>query len=134
MKVVVDCNVLISAGINNKGTCRQLISEVARNHEVFLSHEILDEYLRTIAKPHLSRHREKLHVVMELILREATFIRPISCLFRLPDPDDEIYLATALTVKADVLVTGNKKHFPLPRYGDVLILRPREFLDSIKSL
>ena len=103
MKVVVDCNVLISAGINNKGTCRQFISEVARNH-------------------------------MELILREATFIRPISCLFRLPDPDDEIYLATALTVKADVLVTGNKKHFPLPRYGDVLILRPREFLDSIKSL
>jgi predicted nucleic acid-binding protein len=48
--------------------------------------------------------------------------------FGLSDPDDEIYLATALAGRADVLITGNIRHFPAPRYGPIAILGPADFL------
>ena len=48
--------------------------------------------------------------------------------FGLTDPDDEVYLATALAGRADVLITGNIRHFPAPRYGQIAILGPADFL------
>ncbi|QWR77079.1 hypothetical protein [Candidatus Magnetomonas plexicatena] len=43
MRVVLDCNVIISAGLNN-GTCMELIEEVVLHHQLFLSQGIVDEY------------------------------------------------------------------------------------------
>lgn len=52
--------------------------------------------------------------------------RPDDSKYVLPDRDDNIYLA--LSVKADYLVTGNKKDFPEQLYSKVKIVSPREFL------
>ena len=41
---------------------------------------------------------------------------------------DEIYPATA-TAGGAVLITGNSRDFTEPRYGPVVILSPRAFLD-----
>jgi hypothetical protein len=53
--------------------------------------------------------------------------------FGLHDPDDEIYLATALAGRAEVLITGNIRHFPRPRYGSIAILRAGAFLSATVS-
>jgi len=47
----------------------------------------------------------------------------------LPDPQDRIYLDAAISARADVLITGNKKHFPQAAYDRVHGVSPREFLD-----
>ena len=43
MRVVLDCNVPVSAARTN-GTCREVIDRVVRRHEIVLSEPILSEY------------------------------------------------------------------------------------------
>ncbi|MBF0318696.1 MAG: putative toxin-antitoxin system toxin component, PIN family [Nitrospirae bacterium] len=129
MRVILDCNVLISAGLN-AGTCRDLIDEVILKHQLFLSHSIIAEYERVIKRFELNPMATKIFgETVPAILEVATIVEPLESYFKLTDHDDEIYLATALSAKADVIITGNKKHFPFDEYKGVKILSPREFLD-----
>ena len=43
MRVVLDCNVLVSAA-RIDGACREVIDRVVRQHEIVLSAPILSEY------------------------------------------------------------------------------------------
>lgn len=132
MRVILDCNVIISAGLN-AGTCRCLIDEVLLKHQLFLSQEIITEYYRVIPRFGFNANAtKKFNEIIPVILEMSIIIEPLAHSFNLVDPDDEIYLATALAAKADVLITGNKKHFPLEEYGEVKIASPREFLNLTK--
>ena len=62
------------------------------------------------------------------IERLALIVEPADIVFGLRDPDDEVYLATAMAGSA-VLITGNTRDFTEPRYGSVEILSPRTFVD-----
>ncbi|KWT94603.1 putative toxin-antitoxin system toxin component, PIN family [Candidatus Magnetominusculus xianensis] len=129
MRVILDCNILISAGLN-AGTCRDLIDEVLLKHSLFLSHKIITEYYRIISRFELNvKATEKFNEIIPIFLKVATIVEPLEQSFNLIDMDDEIYLATALSAKADVIITGNKKHFPFDEYKGVRIVSPREFLD-----
>ena len=57
-------------------------------------------------------------------------IAPQPCPVRLPDSDDEIYLAVALGAEVDAIITGNKKHFPEKKCRDIRIITPRQFLSA----
>jgi len=47
----------------------------------------------------------------------------------LPDADDNMFLEVALSSKAEVIITGNKKHFPRGICGKIKVVSPREFLE-----
>jgi putative PIN family toxin of toxin-antitoxin system len=132
MRVVIDCNVLISAGISKGGTCGKVLEEVIRHHEWYFSHPTLQEFLSVIQYPHLKRYKRKLKALEKAYREAAIEIKPDPTPIDLPDPDDAVYLQTAATARADVVITGNKKHFPPNEYRGILILSPSEFLDSIQ--
>ena len=44
------------------------------------------------------------------------------------DPDDDAVLATALSGGAECIVTGDKDLLVLQRHGNVVILKPAEFV------
>jgi putative PIN family toxin of toxin-antitoxin system len=111
MKVVLDCNVFVSAAIS-RSTCRQLLDEVARFHALFYSRETLQEFLTVMKYTHLRPYYPRAKKIIKMVLRLGVEVRPAGEPIELPDPDDAIYLQTALAAKADVLVTGNRKHFP----------------------
>ena len=46
----------------------------------------------------------------------------------LPDRDDEPFLEAVLAVNDTVLVTGNKKDFPLPSGSRIFVFAPGEFI------
>ena len=52
----------------------------------------------------------------------------------LPDPDDEPFLAVALTASADFLVTGNSAHYPRDKRRGCAVLTPAEFMKHWKNL
>jgi len=130
MKVVIDCNVVISAGLTN-GICRKIIYELIESHDNILSLEILREY-NTVAKRRkfLSVQNNLLSLIYALSWN-AHFVSPSPWSFQLPDPDDQIYLDTAFAGEAEVIITGNKKHFPEANYNDMQMVPPREFLDMV---
>lgn len=128
MKVVLDCNVIIGAGCKPGGKCYRVIREILLNHRCIVSKEILEEYRITINKPKLRKHRESIEMIADRLEKVAEEVTAGAIPFKLADADDEIYLATAITAKADILLTGDLAHFPDPYYGTVRILRPHEFL------
>ncbi len=130
MRVVLDCNVVISAA-RAIGVCGDVIVEASRNHVIVLSAPILYEYQAVASRPKHDYYRESLFAIIKEIEKVAIVVKPAETLFGIRDPDDEVYLATAVAGGA-VLVTGNTRDFTEPKYGPVEILSPRAFLDRIK--
>lgn len=128
MRLVLDCNVVIAAGIT-EGTCRRVVSEAARRHTILLSGEILAEYRSVAARAKFRHQREVLDAIIATIAEAATRVNPADVPVRLADHDDEVYLGTAVAGGANALVTGNTRHFPDGVYGEIAILTPRQFLD-----
>lgn len=50
------------------------------------------------------------------------------------DPKDDYLIAYALVGEADYLVTGDKSHLlPIKKIGEVQILNPKQFIETISS-
>ena len=130
MKVVIDCNIVVSAALAG-GACRKAIYEAIRHHEIVLSDPIIDEYLAVSRRPKHAHYRDHLLSIISHIEMAAIMVDPANVVFGISDPDDEVYLATAVAGDA-VVVTGNSKDFTKPKYGPVEIFSPRAFLDRIK--
>ena len=94
MRVVIDCNVLVSAA-RSGGVCGKVIIEAMRNHGVVLSEPIVDEYGAIAGRLAHARYRDGLLAIIAELEQVAVFVEPADVAFGLRDPDDEIYLATA---------------------------------------
>ena len=127
MRVVLDCNVLVSAARIN-GTCREVIDRVVRHHEIVLSEPVLSEYEAVAGRRSQAPYRDAMKTVIGEIERLAVRVEPAGIVFGLRDPDDEVYLASA-TAGGAVLITGNTRDFTEARYGAVEVWSPRAFLD-----
>ena len=57
MRVVLDCNVVVSAA-RVDGTCREVIDRVIRGHEIVVSGPNLSEYLTIARRPSQAPYRE----------------------------------------------------------------------------
>ena len=129
MKVVIDCNVLVSAA-RSGGVCGRVIVEAVRRHEVVLSDPIVDEYEMVAGRLSHAPYRDSLRTLIRELEQVAIVVEPAKVVFGLNDPDDEVYLATAMAGDA-VLITGNRRDFTEPRYGPVEVFSPRAFLDRL---
>lgn len=129
MRVVIDCNVLVSAA-RSGGTCAEVVIEAVRDHEVVLSGPMVDEYREIAERSAHAAYRNGILAIVGELERVATAVEPADAAFGLRDPDDEVYLATA-TAGGAVPITGNSRDFTEPRYGPVVILSPHTFLDRV---
>lgn len=117
MRVVLDCNVLISAGRTN-GTCRKVVRKSIRHHEIVISEQILFEYIDVIDRNRTCPFYSTLKSLYEEIEHLAVVVKPVNLESSLSDSSDEVYLATATAGEA-ALITGNKNDFTEPLYGQV---------------
>jgi len=127
MKTVLDCNVIISAGLTD-GVCRKVVKNVLDKHINFISDPILLEYKNVIDRKKFYNVRNQLFSILEIVCELSEWIQPQNYNITLPDGDDLIYLNTALTAKVDYLITGNIKDFPQQQYQAVEIVTPAAFL------
>lgn len=75
MLVVLDCNVLISAGLTD-GTCRAVIREVAAQHRCVLSQEIFAEYQEVTARPKFASLQTAFARLLVLLESVSVFVEP----------------------------------------------------------
>ena len=127
MRVVLGCNVLVSAA-RTDGVRRAALLMAVGRHEVVLSEPIIDEYRTVGARPRHRPYRATASALTEMLVRVAVIVEPADTSFGLDDPDDEVYLATALSGGAEILVTGDRRHFPASSYGPIEVLTPAAFL------
>lgn len=129
MKAVIDCNVLISAGLTN-GACRRVLIHALVNHELYASEEILLEFIQVAKREKLKKYWPTLEALIVGFADCALCIDLEPFPYTLPDKDDEKYLFTALLAKADLLITGNAKDFPDEKYEDTRVISPRDYIDA----
>lgn len=127
MIVVLDCNIIVSAGTKD-GFVRHILGRIIEKHEIIVSAGILDEYERVARYPKFSSQASSSMLeTIEAIEGCARFVDPSTCEFALPDPEDINYIEAAISGGADFLITGNAKHFPDGRYGVARVVTAREF-------
>lgn len=129
MRVVIDCNVVVS-GARSRGVCGDVLVEALHRHRVVLADDIVHEYRIVAARPRHAAYRDALFEIVGELERAALFVEPADVVFGLRDPHDEVYLQTA-AVAGDALVTGNRRDFVQPVYGPINVFSPRRFLDEV---
>jgi uncharacterized protein len=136
MKVVLDTNILASGAISATGTVSN-IADAWRSGQVLVivSAPLLDELERTFQKPYFRRYLTDTQSsrFMMLLQRRAT-VSPITVSVQgiATHPEDDLILATAVSGKANYLVTGDIKLQQVGTYHRVRILSPRRFLETLK--
>jgi uncharacterized protein len=130
---VIDTNVLVSAALTSGGTC-DLIVRAAVDGRIRLSWStpVLVEYREVLSR---SKFKFTPQVVTALlsVFGERDQVNPRSLHVRLPDPDDEIFLAAAMATPDQILITGNAAHFPADPCAPVRILTPSQALELLAN-
>jgi putative PIN family toxin of toxin-antitoxin system len=132
--VVLDTNVVVSAGITPGGAAAMLLSDwvLKGQIQVITSPWIVEEYQEVAQRPRFRRYGFPplwLDVLIEGSLRLP---EPDPWSYQGPDPKDLPFLALAHASGA-WLVTGNLKHFPAPLRHGVTVLSPAKYLAHLTA-
>lgn len=128
MRVVFDTNVFIAAFVAD-GICAKLVRRARKREcELFICRVIIDEFsskLKTkfrCTTKEIEQARSLISEAATAVLNEGALASPV-CRDRKDDP----ILACVETTAAEYLVTGDKDLLVLEKYGNCIILSPRDF-------
>jgi putative PIN family toxin of toxin-antitoxin system len=131
MRVILDTNVFVS-GIFFTGPPYQILKAWHDGKlKLVISPEILEEYQRVGEALAEQFPSIDLRLILELVTIKADLVRAKSlsepdCV----DPDDDKFLACALTSKSKVIVSGDKHLLHVSGFREIRVLKPREFVDE----
>lgn len=129
MRIVLDTNVFIAALLAH-GLCRKLVRRSLAQHALVSSAVLLEELRRTTRRK-FGADPDAIPLIAALRER-AEWIKPEPLPQRVcRDVDDDWVLATAVTGRADYIVTGDEDLLVLKKYGGIPILSPRQFLELL---
>lgn len=130
MRVFLDTNVIVSATAT-RGLCADVFREVLLSHELIVSEPLLSEVSRVLSSK-FGADAEMIESVIRILKQDTIFSQPLD----LPevtilDRDDLLILASALTGRAEVLITGDKELLALGSISNLEIISPRQFWEKI---
>lgn len=131
LRLVIDTNVVISAAIKPESLQRTtLLLAITKPARLYVSRPILEEYAEVLSRPELHIRKGLRQQLLQLIKNHSHNVTPSRRLEVAGDPDDNMFLECADSAKADYLVTGNQKHFPI-FWTKTKVITPREFISLV---
>ena len=136
-RLVIDSNVWIAALISPTGAARQLVGSVLDHDiDILMSEATFAELVSRLDRPKFDRYREPeawnlfLSELVELVLWQedtgtATGVSR--------DPDDDKFLALAVTGQADAIISGDRDLLELAAHEGIPVLSPAEFLRHLQE-
>jgi putative PIN family toxin of toxin-antitoxin system len=138
--VCLDSNVLASGvlGLENPLSTpgEVLRAWEARAFTLVISQHMLDEVERTLTDPYFQRRLTPEEINRgNLALRQRGRLIPITVTVSgvATHPEDDLVIATALSAKAQYLVTGDAQLQKLAAYQGLTLLSPRAFLGLLTA-
>ena len=136
IRVVLDANVyasaLMKADSNPARVLRKIID--GKKYELVLSQPILEELKRILFYPKIRKFIQKTDQELLSLLEALNMISHINVQryeyppLVLEDPDDDIYLITALESKASYVVSGDQHLLKIKNFENIKIVNPADFL------
>ena len=131
LRLLIDTNVVVSAALKSDGLQRTtFLLAITKPGRLYVSKPILEEYADVLSRPELSIRRGLRLQLLQLIKNHGHLVAPSHRIEVTSDPDDNIFVECADAARADFLITGNRKHFPL-FWKSTKILTPREFVTLV---
>lgn len=138
MLIVLDTNVLVSAMLKRAGKPAQILDAVlARKIELAVNEQIFNEYSEVLQRPKLKIPLEKAQAVLRFIAFSAEWVDTQLVQLNpgpIQDPGDLPFVEVALGSGAEVIVTGNLKHFGFLQGSRIKVLLPDEFLKNFPDV
>lgn len=128
MRVVIDTNVFVSSFFG--GNPKKVIDLWKLGAiTVCLSKEILEEYIEVLGRIGLKDEPE-LKELLDLLARAPNMLftsKTPDVRVVTDDPDDDKFIACALALQAEVVVTGDKALAEVGSFGGIRITNPTQF-------
>ena len=130
MRVVVDTNVLVAGLLSPFGPPAEIVRMIAGNRlSICFDARIITEYLQVLSRPRFELNLEDVRTLMEQARAGGAVVAAEPLRKVLPDPDDAPFLEVALAGRAECLITGNLRHFPIALRQGMRVLLPAAFLE-----
>ena len=129
-RLVIDTNVFVSGLIPGAGSPAQILRAVQARRAIHLvSDPIVEEYLRVLDYPRIRKFRKITDAfvadIAAYLVYQTERVELQSQIRMSPDPDDDVFLNTAVDGLATLLVTGDKT--------DLLALRTIESIPIVSA-
>ena len=134
MRVVLDTNVFIS-GVFFRGAPYEILGAWRDGRvDIMLSPAVFAEYHRVGQELARGFPGVALAPLLELLLAKGKFVEPAGLSRQVcEDPDDDKFLACALTARCRVIVSGDKHLIRVTGYRGIQVIRPRRFVEQYLS-
>lgn len=133
MRVVIDCNVVVSAALGS-AVCQAAVAECEQRHIILVDAAILAEYRRVATYPKFKpAFRDRMVTLINdvVAIAEQISVPPdYVATAAIRDPDDVVYLIVAEVGGADLIITGNSRDFVETTYGRTRVITARAFLEE----
>jgi uncharacterized protein len=132
-RVVIDTNVLISAALSSPGTPAQLLRHVLEHERLVFSEQTFAELNTRLYRPKFDRYitLEQRQRLLHDLSACADWVTVSSGPRRSRDPDDDVFIETALAAQAYVLASGDSDLLDVPLVERPLILNPTQALAQL---
>jgi uncharacterized protein len=132
--VVLDTNVIVSAGIKQKGFPAQIVQSVIQeaNIQIVVSPSIVAEYRRVSRYSKFAQYGFPPQWLEFLIESALRFPDGEPWPHPLPDPADKCFLSLAHKTGA-WLITGNLKHYPVQLREEVAVHTPAAYVSILNE-
>lgn len=140
MRLVLDTNVTIS-GLLWRGTPHRLLQAIRSQQsqqQIYTSRALLEELTEVITRPVSFAQLQRIGTTTAALLADYIKIAEIAEPVEVPrisrDPDDDHVLACALAAKAELIVSGDKRHLlVLRQYQGIPIRTAAEALGQLTA-
>ena len=134
MRVVVDTNVLVSGLLSPFGPPAQIVRMITSGTLApCYDGRLLSEYREVVLRPRFPFPEESVDALLHQIVQGGDSVVAEPLPKPLPDRDDEPFLEVAWSGGAEVLITGNLKHYPVRWRLGITVLSPGEFLEHYRK-
>jgi len=137
-RLVIDTNVFVSGLISGAGAPARILRAVQGKRAVHLvSDPVVEEYLRVLDYPRIRKFRKITDAfvadIAAYLVYQTERVELHSRIRMSPDPDDDVFLNTAVDGRATLLVTGDKTDLlALRMIEGVPILSAREAVERLE--
>ena len=139
-RLVLDTNIVV-AGLLWNGPPRRLIELAIEGEviELFSSPMLLDELTHTLGKSKFTARIESFGTSRAALVAQFTTLVSLVAPVSVPrvvadDADDDHVIAAAVAARADLIITGDRKHLlPIGTHQGIAIVTAREMLDTLDA-
>jgi putative PIN family toxin of toxin-antitoxin system len=132
-RYVFDAGAIVSALLFEHSTPGRAFYGALETGELLLSLAVIDELHDVLGRRKFDRYlsREERQQFLQLLLQDATLVDVTRQVHACRDPDDDKYLALAVSGGASCIVSGDQDLLTLNPFEGIAILTPAQFLAEL---